>query len=343
MKVTFLLPGSGIGGGCRAVMEFANGLLSLGHTVRIFYKEGQPVSLTKRIYRSLKYGRSTNWLDSFRGSIEKYGERLDSSSFSPGEIVVSFCSQTTLDAWRLPETVKKVFHCHGAEYENWDRFMAAVSLPVSKIAISNHVKRVIEKYSDAKGLEVIPNGIHHSEYYADDSVERKGVGGCVRYSHSKDSVTTIKVFSELRKQLSGIPLYSFGDGKNEKQLKLVYTHNPTVEQGRRIYNSCKVWFLSSLQEGFGLPILEAMACGCVVVSTLCGGPADLIQDGHNGFLVEVGNYGGVVYKIKQILEDNEMQMQMAKNAINSAKEYSWDKSSKELERALKKIEIGGVN
>jgi glycosyltransferase involved in cell wall biosynthesis len=337
MKVAFLLPSCGIGGGCRAVMEFANGLLALGHTVRIIYKEEQPVSLTKRIYRSLKYGRSTNWLDSFKGSIEKYGENLEFSSFSPGEIVVSMCSQTTLDAWRLPETVKKVFHCHGAEYENWDRFMAAINLPMPKIAISNHVKKIIEKYSCEKGLEVIPNGIHHDEYFVDDSVERKGVGGCVRYSHSKDPVTTIRVFSELRKQLPDIPLFSFGAGKNEKQLKLVYTHNPTVEQGRRIYNSCKVWFLTSVQEGFGLPVLEAMACGCVVVSTLSGGPADMIRDGHNGFLVEVGNYGGAVYRIKQILNNNEMRMQMARNAIDSAKEFSWGKSAKELEQTLKKI------
>lgn len=337
MKVVFLLPNSGIGGGCRAVMEFANGLLALGHTVRIFYKEERPVSLAKRIYQSLKYGCVTNWLDCFKGSVEKYHENLEFSKFSPGEIVVSFCAQTTLDAGRLPETVKKVFHCHGAEYENWDRFMAAINLPMPKIAISNHVKKIIEKYSSGKDVEIVPNGIHHDEYFVDESVERKGVGGCVRYSHSKDRITTICVFNELHRQSPDIPLYSFGVGKTEKQLKLVYTHNPTIEQGRRIYNSCKVWFLSSLQEGFGLPVLEAMACGCVVVSTDCGGPADMIRDGRNGFLVEVGNYGGVVYRIKQLLNDNQMQAQMARNAIESAKEFSWEKSAKELERVLKKM------
>jgi glycosyltransferase involved in cell wall biosynthesis len=338
MKVTFLLPGSGIGGGGRAVMEFANGLLSFGHTVRIFYKEEREVSLIKRVYQSLKYGRVTNWLDLFKGNVKKY-KNLEVSDFSPGEIVVSMCAQTTLDAWQLPETVRKVFHCHGAEYENWDRFMAAINLPVPKIAISNHVKKIIEKYSYAKDLEVIPNGIHHNEYFVEDSGQRKGVGGCLRYSHSKDPVTTTQVFSLLQRQVPDTPILSYGYGKTDKQLKLVYTHNPTVEQGRHIYNSCKVWFLSSLQEGFGLPVLEAMACGCVVVSTLCGGPADIIRDGHDGFLVEVGNYGGVVYRIKQLLNDNKMRLQMASNAINSAKEYSWDKSAKELEKTLQIIEM----
>src|SRR5512135_3715554 len=94
MKISFLLPESGIGGGVRAIMEFANGLLSLGHAVRIMYKKRQSCFFLKRLYRSHKYGRVTNWLDKFQGLSREYDETLDKSWFSPGEIVVSMCSQT---------------------------------------------------------------------------------------------------------------------------------------------------------------------------------------------------------------------------------------------------------
>lgn len=337
-KITFLLPGSGAGGGVRAIKDFGNGLIRLGYDVRIIFKQNTDLNLLKKYYRKLFYS-DLNWLDFFMGSVHSYEERLDELSFDENEIVISMCSRTTLDAnnLRFPK-VFKIMHCHGAEYENWGNFIQAINLPFPKIAVSQHVKNIIEKYSLQKVFAVVPNGIHHNEYFREPNTNKDGVGGCIRFRYSKDQFCTEKVFEILQKQNPTIQLYSFGIGKRPKASSFIdYTDNPSIPVARAIYNKCKVWFLASIEEGFGLPVLEAMACGCVVVSTQCGGPADLIRDGYNGYFVEVGNYGGIVSKITEVLEDQALLDEMSKNAIKTSKKYSWELSSKMLIESIRQI------
>ena len=334
-RITFLLPGQGHGGGVRAIAEFGNGLLNLGHDVRIVFKKDKPSSTIKHFAHILMKRSSRNWLDLFHGQIESYITDLKHLSFKNGEIVISMCSRTTLDAWLLPGQVKKVFHCHGGEYENWANFIKAINLPIYKIAISSHVQKMIQKHSKSKSIPIVPNGINHQEYYRDLDIPKYGVGGCIRYSHSKDANTTIKAFELLHSESPKTILYSFGIGKKPSIYPILdYTDNPTIDQGREIYNKCKIWLLASVQEGFGLPVLEAMACGCVVVSTMCGGPRDLIIDGYNGYNIEIGNYGGIVEKICKLLQDEKLFQEMSDNALKTASTYSWEHSASLLESSL---------
>jgi len=336
LHVTFLLPCNGAGGGVRAIKDFGNGLIALGHNVRIIFKL-QEVDIARKMFRKF-FRKAVDWLDYFHGEVLSYKKSLKDIKFREREIVVSMCSQTTLDAYQLPDSVIKVMHCHGLEYENWDRLIEAISLPIPKIAISSHVKKTIEHYTSQKVLAVVPNGINHSEYYRDENIVKNGVGGCIRQSYSKDPKNTANIFSLLHAQIANLPLYSFGVGRKPSiYQQLIYSDNPTVEEAREIYNKCKVWFLASIIEGFSLPVLEAMACGCVVVSTKCGGPQDLIIDGHNGYLVEVGNYGAIIHYIKKLLADDDLFQKMSKNSIDIAQNFSWPKSSALLERELYKL------
>jgi glycosyltransferase involved in cell wall biosynthesis len=336
LHVTFLLPCNGAGGGVRAIKDFGNGLIALGHNVRIVFKV-QHVDIARKMFRKF-FRKAVDWLDYFHGEVLSYNKSLKDIKFREKEIVISMCSQTTLDAYQLQDIVIKVMHCHGLEYENWDRLIEAISLPIPKIAISSHVKKTIEHYATQKVLGVVPNGINHTEYYCDKNIIKDGVGGCIRHSYSKDPKNTANIFSLLRAQIPNLPLYSFGIGKKPSIHKeLNYTDNPTVEEARNIYNKCKIWFLASIVEGFSLPVLEAMACGCVVVSTKCGGPQDLIIDGHNGYLVEVGNYGGIIHCIKKILADDDLFQKMSKNSIDLAQNFSWPNSAELLEKELYKL------
>ena len=66
-----------------------------------------------------------------------------------------------------------------------------------------------------------------------------------------------------------------------------FHYRPPQNELRQLYGQCDVWLCGSRQEGFHLPMLEAMACRCPVVSTRIGGPADILEDDINGFLVDV--------------------------------------------------------
>jgi glycosyltransferase involved in cell wall biosynthesis len=70
-----------------------------------------------------------------------------------------------------------------------------------------------------------------------------------------------------------------------------------------LYRHASLYVVSSDEEGLGLTILEAMACGRPVVSTRCGGPATTVVDGDTGRLVPVGNASALAEAMRSVLSD----------------------------------------
>ena len=70
-----------------------------------------------------------------------------------------------------------------------------------------------------------------------------------------------------------------------------------------LYREAKLFVLSSDEEGLGLVILEAMSCGVPVVSTDCGGPATVVQDGETGRLVPTGDADRLADAVATLLRD----------------------------------------
>jgi glycosyltransferase involved in cell wall biosynthesis len=185
----------------------------------------------------------------------------------------------------------------------------------------------------------VPNGVNTKEYFpAIPDSERDGIGSIFGWSKAKDPESIIDIMQMLSRRLPGVPQYMFSNGKKPKGVNGVHFKRlPSLKEARRIYSSCKVWFLASIQEGFGNPILEAMACGCAVVSTDCGGPGDVIEDGVNGFLAEVGDTETMVDKIVLLYNDEQLRNHMCANAIKTVESYSWPKVVDKLEGYLLSI------
>jgi glycosyltransferase involved in cell wall biosynthesis len=74
----------------------------------------------------------------------------------------------------------------------------------------------------------------------------------------------------------------------------------------RLYQDASVFALSSDEEGFGLVLLEAMACGVPVVSTRSGGPDGIITDGEDGFLVPRDDAAALSTRLAQLLENDTL-------------------------------------
>jgi len=84
------------------------------------------------------------------------------------------------------------------------------------------------------------------------------------------------------------------------------------------YNRCDVFVFASRSEGFGLPPLEAMACGCAVVTTDCGGVHDYAQPGVNALLVPVADAGALAAAIRDLVERPDLREALARAAPQTA-------------------------
>ncbi|ARK22896.1 N-acetyl-alpha-D-glucosaminyl L-malate synthase BshA [Sporosarcina sp. P26b] len=81
-----------------------------------------------------------------------------------------------------------------------------------------------------------------------------------------------------------------------------------------------VMLLLSEKEAFGLVLLEAFACGVPAVANAIGGIPEVVQDGVNGFLVQLGDVQAVADRVTQLLSDSALYQQMKKHAIQTVQE-----------------------
>ena len=338
MRVTFVLPGAGPSGGVRVAATVANGLLERSHQVRLLIYRGEAGlrSMVRTTLTKLCYPRTSNWLSRFRGVKELFGD-IRRCKFCDGEILVAVGLWCCREISRLSlDGIKKVHYIHGISPQEPELMRQAWSENVPKIGVSSYLVDEVRRVCGQKLFAVVPNGVDTGEYFPSvPENERDGVGTIYANAYHKDPATTLAALEELRKRCPAVPQRVFGPRRRPVRIpRSVYVQLPSVEQAREMYSRSRVWFMASCSEGFAVPVLEAMACGCVVVATDCGGPSDVITSGKNGFLVEVGDVKKIVDRIELLLRDDELRRKMVGNSLSTVHKFTWQNTIDKLEAAL---------
>lgn len=341
MRIAIVLPGAGVSGGIRSPVRFAAGLRERGHDVTIYYR--RPVrSFRERLrnwYIATRHGGAVNWLATFPGRKVAYDE-LSGDLVGRHDLVIAVGPIAAAQVAKLPDACGiKVKHVHGSAQDR-NIVLAAWRHPWPKIVVANHLKRMVEADGRGKVVAVIPNGVDREEYFADgDESERRGVGTIWHQAAVKGPEVILAVLARIREVHPQVPLLVFSHQPRPTGLPAgtQYVRYPSVEAARRLYSRCRVWLCASRSEGLGMPILEAMACGCAVVSTDCGGPADLIDDGENGYLVPVDAQDAIVDRIHRLLTEDALRRRIVAGATARLDRYGWPTVVAEFEKALQSI------
>lgn len=102
-----------------------------------------------------------------------------------------------------------------------------------------------------------------------------------------------------------------------------------------LYQEAEMFVLPSAQEGLGIVVLEAMACGVPVISTRCGGPESVITHGENGLLVPTNDPEAMAEAILYLAEHPAQRTRLATNALTTIREqYTPECLGPRLVRAL---------
>lgn len=93
-----------------------------------------------------------------------------------------------------------------------------------------------------------------------------------------------------------------------------------------IYNRSHIFVSPSWWEGFGLPPLEAMACGCAVIMTNVGGVHEYAVDGFNCLMCKPQDVLDLQRKILTLIDDNSLRERLAEKGLATAGRFGWDHS-----------------
>ncbi len=95
--------------------------------------------------------------------------------------------------------------------------------------------------------------------------------------------------------------------------------------------------LPSQKESFGLVALEAMACGVPVIGSRAGGIPEVVEDGRSGFLLPVGDVGGMAECATLLLKDSRLWSEFSVHARERASLFSTDEKVTEYERVYERV------
>lgn len=101
-----------------------------------------------------------------------------------------------------------------------------------------------------------------------------------------------------------------------------------------LYNLSNVFVMPSLYEGFGLPVLEAMSCGCPVVTSKNGSLPEVAGD--SAFFVDVHNVDDIANGIGEVFFNQKLQESLGKKGMQQAKKFSWKKVAEETNMVYEK-------
>jgi glycosyltransferase involved in cell wall biosynthesis len=111
-----------------------------------------------------------------------------------------------------------------------------------------------------------------------------------------------------------------------------YVRNPTPARlVENVYNGSAIYVCPSESEGWGLPAVEAMACGCALVRTEGGAAPDYAKHGSTAMLSPVGDSNALATNILRLLGDREERVRLARAGNGVVRTFQWGRSIRSFE------------
>lgn len=214
----------------------------------------------------------------------------------------------------------------------WMRSLVSKLKKLDKFVVLTHEDK--QSWPELSNISVIPDPLSFVPTCVSNLTEKRVIA-VGRYVYQKGFDLLIQAWSKIEKQNPDWQLAIFGEGDRTPYEKLVrqlgidasrcHLNGPTTNIQLEYANS-SLFVFSSRFEGFGMVLVEAMACGLPVVSFSCPcGPKDIIKEGEDGLLVENGNVQALADAIKRLMTDECLRRKMGQIGMKNVQRFGIEK------------------
>lgn len=348
MKISFVLPTStrAVSGGLKVIYEYANFLAERGHEVTFYYSARTVAN--KLLKYSSKLHRIVSkriiqvrprWF-SLNRNIKKIScYELNNKEIEDADIIIATGVKTAFPVAALNKNKgKKYYFIQG--FENWnvsDEYVnQTYQLGMRNIVIAKWLEKIVNTVSNEKSF-LLCNAINTNVFYETKNVlqrNRHSIAFHYRSAEFKGGKYAIEVVKKLQQKYEDLDVYIVSSEKKPKDIpkQWSYVFRASSDKVAEINNKVRVFLCTSVEEGFGLPGLEAMACGCSLVTTAYAGVFEYAIQEENALLSEVRDVQGLYNNVVRIFEDDELCKKLSRNGMKTALIRSINENGKKLEK-----------
>ena len=223
-----------------------------------------------------------------------------------------------------------------------NRMMRTYQGPFKLIVISPVLQDLLKSHNIISTL--IPNALDTTLFHCMNALsaeDRPLVGFPYRTEPYKGVSDIIDAMTPLIEPygLAG-RIWAFGSSPHPSLPQWVtYYQGASDSRLVTLYNQTKIFVVGSHFEGWGLPGMEAMACGAALVSTDNGGVQSYATHNINALLSSVRDPEALRTHIELLLKDEEKRIQLAREGLKVQSRFTWERSSHDLSRFLENTRL----
>jgi len=210
--------------------------------------------------------------------------------------------------------------------------------PVDKIIVSPlGVNQKFKKIADQKYLEQIKNKYQIKNdfiFFLGTKEPRKNILAILKAFRKIDSEIDLLILGPAGwKENIWRNYYQSLPQKIKQRIKIL-SYCPE-EDLPALYNLAKVFIWPSFYEGFGLPVLEAMACGCPVITANNSSLPEVVK--NNALLIEAFDVQNLYLSLKELLTDQRLYEFYKNKEFDQGYYNNWEKAAEKLLNLFKKL------
>lgn len=353
VRITFVCPTADMSGGNRVVSIYADRLRARGHEVSAVHLPWGTPTLRKRLRALLKHGKILRTRDPKHSHLHK--KNIPTKSLDRHRYVVDSdvpdADIVVATWWLTAEMVGGLSPSKGAKFyfiQGFDRrpgqpaqrVEETYRLPMHCIAISQWLSDSLRECGRETDITLIPNSVDGEQF----QTEARGkqpvptVGFLYSPNAIKGTDIAAQAITKARETLPSLRLVAFGHGSPSADVPLqdgdTCYENAEQDALKSIYSQCDAWLFPSREEGFGLPILEAMACRTPVIATPAGAAPELVSE-ENGILLDTHEPQEMADAIIRLCSlEEEAWRERSDKAFVATQNYTWEDATDRFEAAL---------
>lgn len=349
MKITFLTASLGSGGAERVVSLLANRMAEMGHQVEIicllyddvYYKTSPDVKLTIAV--RICPGNLVKRLFWLRNYVKTSGTNV-CIAFTEGVYCATICA---LMGTRIPVIASERLDPH---YMSWKRkLLKKIFLPHAAwlVVQTEYIKKYFHG-SIAKRTSIILNPVNDKVYDIEPCNKENTIISVARLFPQKRQEILIKAFANIAERFPEWKLVIYGEGPERESLESLVSNFKSQVSSRILLpgrcdtvieemNKAKIFAFSSDYEGLSNAMLEAVCVGLPIVSTQVSGTDELIRDGVNGYVVDLGNTDALANALEKLMADEAKIQSFSLESRKLAEKFRMDNIVEEWLSLIRKV------